>query len=77
MMEEHDENLRLILQCLREKKLLGNYQMLFYQSKINFLGHVISNKVIVVDPSKVEAIREWPAPMNVPEVHNFVGLARY
>jgi hypothetical protein len=30
-----------------------------------------------VDPMKVEAIREWPAPTNVPEVRNFMGLAGY
>jgi hypothetical protein len=30
-----------------------------------------------VDPTKVEAIMEWPAPMNVPEVHLFMGLEGY
>jgi hypothetical protein len=30
-----------------------------------------------VDPTKVEAIMEWPAPMNVLEVHSFMGLAGY
>jgi hypothetical protein len=27
-----------------------------------------------MDPSKVEAIMEWPTPMNVLEVHTFMGL---
>ena len=30
-----------------------------------------------MDPAKVEAIREWPAPTNVTEVHSFMGLAGY
>jgi hypothetical protein len=30
-----------------------------------------------VDPTKVEAIMEWPTPMNVPEVCSFMGLAGY
>jgi hypothetical protein len=30
-----------------------------------------------VDPMKVEAIMEWHAPKNVPEVRNFMGLAGY
>jgi hypothetical protein len=30
-----------------------------------------------VDPTKIEAIMEWPSPMNVSEVHNFMGLAGY
>jgi hypothetical protein len=49
----------------------------FYQSKIHYLGHVISGEGIVVDPTKVEAIMEWPAPTNVPEVRSFMGLAGY
>jgi hypothetical protein len=78
MMEEHDEHLRLVLQCLRENKLYGKLSKCsFYQSKIHYLGHVISDEGIVVDPTKVEAIMEWPAPTNVPEVRSFMGLAGY
>jgi hypothetical protein len=49
----------------------------FYQSRIHYLGHVISGEGIAVDPAKVEAIMEWPAPMNVTEVRSFMGLAGY
>jgi hypothetical protein len=77
-MEEHDEHLRLVLQCLRENKLYGKLSKCsFYQSKIHYLGHVISEEGITMDPTKVEAIMEWPAPMNVPEVRSFMGLAGY
>jgi len=30
-----------------------------------------------MDPTKVEAIMEWHAPTNVPNVRSFMGLARY
>jgi hypothetical protein len=30
-----------------------------------------------MDPTKVEAIMEWPTSTNVPEVHSFMGLAGY
>jgi hypothetical protein len=49
----------------------------FYQSKIHYLGYVISDEDIFVDPAKVEAIMEWYAPRNVPEVCSFMGLSRY
>jgi hypothetical protein len=76
--EDHDENLCLVLQCLREYKLYGKLSKCsFYQSKIHYLGHVISDVGIVMDLAKVEAIMEWPAPMNVPEVRSFMGLEGY
>jgi hypothetical protein len=66
--KEHDEHLRLVLQCLREHKLFGKLSKCsFYQSRIHYLGYVISDEGIVVDPAKVEAIMEWHAPTNVLE----------
>jgi hypothetical protein len=76
--EEHDEHLRLVLQCLREHKFYGKLSKCsFYQSRIHYLGHVISGEGIVVGPAKVEAIMEWPVPTNVTEVRSFMGLAGY
>jgi hypothetical protein len=76
--EEHDEHLRLVLQCLREHKLYGKLSKCsFYQSRIHYLGHAISGEGIIVDLAKVEAIMEWPAMMNVTEVRSFMGLAGY
>jgi hypothetical protein len=76
--EEHDEHLRLVLQCLREHKLYGKLSKCsFYQSRIHYLGHVISDEGIIVDPPKVEAIIEWPMPTNVTEVCSFMGLEKY
>jgi hypothetical protein len=56
---------------------MGSCPMLFYQSRIHYLGHVISGEGIAMDPAKVEAIMEWPAPTNVTEVRSFMGLAGY
>ena len=32
---------------------------------------------ISVDPAKIQAIVDWPAPTNVSEVRSFMGLAGY
>jgi hypothetical protein len=50
---------------------------LFYQSKIHYLGHVISGEGIVVDPAKVEAIMEWSVLTKVLEVCSFMGSEGY
>jgi hypothetical protein len=71
MKEEHEGHLRLVLQCLQENKLYMKLsKCYFYQSKIHYLGHIISGEGIDVDPMKVEAIMEWPTLKNVQEVHN-------
>jgi len=41
------------------------------------LGHIISEEGILVDPEKIEAIREWSTSKNVREVRSFMGLAGY
>jgi hypothetical protein len=67
-MEEHDEHLRLVLQCLREHELSGKLSKCsFYQSRIHYLGHVISGEGIAVDPAKVEANMEWSAQDTIDE----------
>ena len=49
----------------------------FYQKKIHYLGNIISEDGIAVDPEKIEAIKEWSAPKNVSEVRSFMGLVGY
>ncbi|GJY31343.1 putative reverse transcriptase domain-containing protein [Tanacetum coccineum] len=42
-----------------------------------FLGHVINGNGIYVDPSKIEAVKNWKAPKTPSEVCSFLGLAGY
>ena len=44
---------------------------------MTFLGHLVGVEGIKVDPSKVEAVRDWPRPRNASEVRSFLGLAGY
>jgi hypothetical protein len=41
------------------------------------LAHIIFGEGIIVDPTKTEAIMEWPTPKNVQEVCSFMGLEGY
>ena len=47
----------------------------FWLEKVSFLGHVISQGGIVVDPSKIEAVLKWESPKSVFEIKSFLGLA--
>ena len=49
----------------------------FWLKKVSFLGHVVFNGGIVVDPSKVEDMLNWKPLSNVSEIHSFLGLVGY
>jgi len=76
--EEHVENLRIVLQVLKEKKLYAKLSKCeSWLEEVSFLGHIISGSGIVVDPSKVEAVSQWDTPKSVKKVRSFLGLAGY
>lgn len=44
---------------------------------MSFLGHVISNGCISIDPSKVDVVLEWCTSKSVTEIRSFRGLNGY
>ena len=76
--EDHEKHLRAVLERLREQKLFAKLSKCsFWQKSIGFLGHIVSDKGVSVDPEKIKCIREWPQPRNATEVRSFLGLAGY
>jgi len=76
--DEHLSHVRQVLDRLREQKLYAKLSKCeFLQEQVSFLGHVVRQDGIAVEPHKIEAIQEWPAPANVHEVRSFLGLAGY
>ena len=74
--EEHEEQLRLILQLLREHQLYANLSKCdFYRDRIRYLGHIILEEGIYMDPEKIEAIMNCPTPINVTDVRSFMGIS--
>jgi hypothetical protein len=72
--EEHEQHLRIVLQTLREKQLYAKFSKCeFWLDSVAFLGHVVSKNGISVDPSKVEAVQNWPRPTTVKEIRSFLG----
>jgi hypothetical protein len=58
--EEHDEHLCLVLQKLRENQLYAKLNKCeFWLKEISFLGHIISEGGISVDPTKVKVVLSW------------------
>jgi hypothetical protein len=47
------------------------------KQEILYLGHVISDKGVSNDKSKIAPILQWKAPQNVKELRSFLGMAGY
>jgi hypothetical protein len=44
---------------------------------VSFLGYVVSNDGISIDPSKIEAVVKWERPTDVQEIRSLLELASY
>ncbi|GKF61283.1 putative reverse transcriptase domain-containing protein, partial [Tanacetum coccineum] len=54
--EEHEVHLKVILESLKKEKLFGKFSKCeFWLQEVHFLGHVVNNEGIHMDPSKIEA----------------------
>ena len=67
-----------MLQRLREHKLYAKFSKCdFWLKEVQFLGHIISDKGISVDPSKIQDVLNWKTPESISEIRSFLGLAGY
>ena len=77
-MEEHTKHLRLVLDKLRQYKMHAKQsKCTLYASEVDFIGQRVSAKGLQADPTKVQALIDWPEPTNVHEIRQFLGLAQY
>ena len=76
--EDHEEHLRVVLTRLWEHKLYAKFSKCeFWLKKVPFLGHVLSEDGILVDPGKVQEVMDWKALILGHEVRSFLVLAGY
>ena len=67
--EEHMENLKVVLERLKNAKLkLNPKKCSLLCTKVAFLGHEVSEQGIATEPSKVDAVKDWPQPKSTKEV---------
>nr|GEZ02461.1 putative reverse transcriptase domain-containing protein [Tanacetum cinerariifolium] len=76
--EEHEEHLKLILELLKKKEFYAKFSKCkFWIPKVQFLGHMIDSKGILVDPAKIESIKDWASLKTPTEICPFLGLVGY
>ena len=58
--EDHDTHLRVVLETLRKEQLYAKMSKCeFWLKEVSFLGHIVLEEGIRVDPRKIEVILEW------------------
>ncbi|GAV75057.1 hypothetical protein CFOL_v3_18537, partial [Cephalotus follicularis] len=77
-MEEHLKHLRITLEILKQHSLVAKRsKCIFGGSKVEYLGHFISEQGVSTDPKKVATVQQWPIPKNLKELRGFLGLTGY
>ena len=49
----------------------------FHRKQIEYLGLVISENKVVMDPVKVAGVHEWPVPENQTDIQAFIGFVNF
>nr|GEX59802.1 hypothetical protein [Tanacetum cinerariifolium] len=76
--EDHEVHLKLVLELLKKERLYVKFSKCeFWLQEVHFLGHVVNHNGIHVDPSKIDALKNWKAPTTPYEIRSFLGLAGY
>lgn len=77
-MEKHLKHLEEVFQFLANQQLFAKFSECFFgQQQIEYLGHIISAAGVAADPSKVEAMVNWPIPHTIKDLRSFLGLTGY
>ena len=77
-LEEHWAIKQRVLELMRKHKLyLKLEKCKFEKTTIEYLGVIISENRISMDPVKIASIQEWPAPTNKKEVQSFLGFMNF
>ncbi|KAI3827783.1 hypothetical protein L1987_01866 [Smallanthus sonchifolius] len=75
---DHEQHLRLVLDLLKKEQLYAKFSKCeFWLKEVQFLGHIVNDKGIHVDPAKIKTVKNWNAPKTPTEVRSFLGLAGY
>jgi len=76
--EKHLQHIQQVLYTLRQNKLYANLEKCsFCMDRVHYLGYIIDNHGVHVDPAKIQVIHDWPTPTTLTELRSFLGLANF
>lgn len=76
--EEHAANVEAVLEKLQKAKLYCRpSKCSFFQTRVPYLGHIVSADGIETDAKKVAAVATWPTPSTQTELLSFLGACNF
>ena len=74
----HEKCIHWMLKKLKKHDLyLKLEKCIFKQWRIKFLGVILKNGTVQMDPAKVKGMADWPPPQNVMDIHLFLGFTGF
>lgn len=77
-METHLIHLEKVFIKLQQHSLkVKGSKCSFGDAQVEYLGHIINAEGVLVDPAKIECIKQWKKPSTIKGLRGFLGLAGY
>ncbi len=77
-LQEHVQHVRRVLQRLLENGLFVKAEKCaFHAQSVPFLGFIVSPEGVRMDPDRVKAVVNWPAPDSRKDLLRFLGFANF
>ena len=77
-LEECQEWTRQVLDRMQEEDLhLKLAKCTFNQTEVEYLGLVVKNGEVLMDPTKLKAMVNWEPPTSVPAVRSFITFCNF
>ena len=77
-MADHDKNLKAFLQRCREQGVKLNKKKLKLRcTEIPYMGHLVTDKGLKLDPDKIQAVSNMPKPDDIKAVRRLCGFVNY
>jgi hypothetical protein len=74
---EHLQHIQQVLHTLTAQTICKLGKISFGMDRVHYLGYIIDQHGVHVDPTKIQVIHDWPAPTTLTELQSFLGLTNF
>ena len=74
----HTLHVQEALQCLQNNGLYASTEKCeFHTTSMEYLGFILSPDGLMMDPTKIQVIQDWPEPHKVWDIQSFLGFTNF